>query len=599
MPESLQIRVYENQNLLFSTECSGTVELGRQSEGEREPYFRVHKDDHWRIVLARLDEDGLSRHHARTESLPDGRIRLINNSESIPIRLENGSELQPKCSLDAALPLTFYLGPRMVRIEPAGTAVNELRSLAEAPLPPGADEIRPSRFATVAAAAGSSGESLSRWLQAATNVLQSAAISLDFFDRAAGALVDAVGFDAGRVLLLEKGEWNLRAQKTVSHLAADEWQPSRLVLGKILEEKRTFWHMPAVTEGSLIGVNALVAAPILDRGGEVIGALYGDRSQAARRGSFGAGPISQLEAMQVELLASAVATGLARLEQEQATLQSQKKLLLIARDLEIGRDIQAGFLPDELFQVTGWEIRSHFRPAREVSGDFYDVFKLPHGHLALVVADVCDKGVGAALYMALFRSLLRAFAQQTSGHGMLGWGEAADLGASSAAARRRDTLLADLTALLTVEFTNNYVAQTHAKACMFATMFFGVLDPATGALTYVNAGHDAPVLVAADGGQTRLTPTGPVVGTMPNIAYDINRVDLKPGDTLLAYTDGVTEARDPAGKFFTEKRLLSILDGSAQSASALLDSVVAKLHEHIAGAEPYDDVTMLAVRRGI
>ena len=103
----------------------------------------------------------------------------------------------------------------------------------------------------------------------------------------------------------------------------------------------------------------------------------------------------------MQLLASSVAAGLA-----------QKKLVQMERDLEIGRQIQAGFLPKELPRAPGWEVAAHFRPAREVSGDFYDAFALPGGHVALVIADVCDKGVGAALYMTLIRSLLRAFAEQ-------------------------------------------------------------------------------------------------------------------------------------------------------------------------------------------
>jgi sigma-B regulation protein RsbU (phosphoserine phosphatase) len=232
-----------------------------------------------------------------------------------------------------------------------------------------------------------------------------------------------------------------------------------------------------------------------------------------------------------------------------------------------------------------------------VSGDFYDVFWLPHDHLALVIADVCDKGIGAALYMTLLRSLLRAFAQQRLGRELPCWPGRPDPLAGGAGSQRRASSLAGLTALSTVELTNDYVAQTHAQACMFASLFFGVLDTTTGALTYVNAGHDAPIVVGTAAVKARLAPTGPVVGLRPNAGYDINCILLEPGDTVVAYTDGVTEARDPAGQFFTEKRLLSLTEKSAHSVAALLDSTVASLHEHIAGAEPYDDVTLLALRR--
>ena len=230
-----------------------------------------------------------------------------------------------------------------------------------------------------------------------------------------------------------------------------------------------------------------------------------------------------------------------------------------------------------------------------MSGDFYDAFALPGGHLALVIGDVCNKGVGSALYMALFRSLLRAFAEQALAREPFGLAGQHSSTPGAAATERPATVQAELIARASVELTNNYVYQTHGWQNMFCTLFFGVLDTASGTLTYINGGHDAPALCAT-GVKARLTATGPAVGFMPNVTYEINRVILEPGDVLFAYTDGVTEARAPAGKFFTEKRLLSILQGSFPSASALVDHVITSLHDHIAGAEPYDDVTMLAVR---
>jgi serine phosphatase RsbU (regulator of sigma subunit) len=116
-------------------------------------------------------------------------------------------------------------------------------------------------------------------------------------------------------------------------------------------------------------------------------------------------------------------------------------------------------------------------------------------------------------------------------------------------------------------------------------------------LTYINAGHDAPALIGPGGVKARLDRTGPVVGVIPDARFEIDRVLLEPGDILFAYTDGVTEARDPAGQFFTEERLRAILQQPIPAAGALVDRVIASLNDHIAGAEPYDDVTMLAVRR--
>src|SRR6185436_15575783 len=200
----------------------------------------------------------------------------------------------------------------------------------------------------------------------------------------------------------------------------------------------------------------------------------------------------------------------------------QRHARSLERELEIGREIQLGFLPDALPTAEGWELRAHFRPARQVAGDFYDAFALPGGRVALVLADVCGKGVGAALFMALFRSLLRALGETEF----------------AAAATTRDALCA------TVQGTNDYIARTHDRANMFATAFVAVLDPATGALEYVNAGHEPPAIIGAGGVRARLAPTGPALGLMPGLAFGVSTERLAAGETLFAYTDGVVDARD-------------------------------------------------------
>lgn len=253
----------------------------------------------------------------------------------------------------------------------------------------------------------------------------------------------------------------------------------------------------------------------------------------------------------------------------------------LSRELEIGRRIQRGFLPETLPTAAGWDLAARFYPAREVGGDFYDAFWLPDPtrsggeaeRLGLVVADVCDKGVGAALFMALFRSLLRATAL-----------------AAPAAAAETDRVLHIAVRV------NDYIATTHSAANMFATVFFGVLDPSTGQLIYVNGGHEAPVVVGADGTQKRLGPTGPALGLMPDLPFATAETTLAPGDSLIAFTDGTTDAQSPSGAFFTEERLLSLIAAPATSASALLDRVVDAVAAHTQDAAPFDDLTLLAVR---
>lgn len=312
---------------------------------------------------------------------------------------------------------------------------------------------------------------------------------------------------------------------------------------------------------------------------------------AKDRGTGAVIPFDSYSQQVVESLASQAAVAL----NNELLLERQKQFLRIERDLQIGRDIQAGFLPRELPQPSGWEIAARFQPAWEVGGDFYDVFPLSPGHVGLLIADVCNKGVGAALFMALFRSLLRALSQQGLSRELAGL--AAGGGASGMTAKRLTGLLIDLNTLSTVAVANNYVAITHAEACMFATVFFGVMDTTTGELTYVNAGHDAPAVIGPKGVKERLELTGQAVGITPNVDYSIEKTKLDPGDMLFAYTDGVTEARSPTRKFFTERRLLTLLEEPAPSAVALLDRVESNVREFIATADPFDDITMLAVRR--
>jgi len=271
------------------------------------------------------------------------------------------------------------------------------------------------------------------------------------------------------------------------------------------------------------------------------------------------------------------------------------------RDLEIARQIQASFLPEKLPVLPGWEVANWFRSARQVAGDFYDAFALAGGkRVGLVVGDVCGKGVSAALFMALFRSLIRAFADQ---HYSLGWIDL--LGESSLEAktenglrRRRDLLTPGATPLKkAIGLTNDYIAVHHGKSNMFATIFFGVLDPVTGVVNYINGGHEPPLLIGSTGIKASLNPTGPAVGLFAGVEFNIAQVMMEPGDTLLVYTDGVLDARDAEGAAFGEQRLRDLIEAPVASAAAFLEMIQASLNDYITSADQFDDITMLAVRR--
>ena len=276
-------------------------------------------------------------------------------------------------------------------------------------------------------------------------------------------------------------------------------------------------------------------------------------------------------------------------------LREWESVKKIEFELEKGREIQREFLPSQIPSLPDWEIATCFYPAGQVSGDFYDVFMLPDDNVGLVIADVCDKGVGSALYMALFRSLIRVFAE----HNIHCTGPSLtqifpEPGEAEAALQTPDEPMARLGA---VPSTNNYIAQIHGRECMYATLFFGVLNPSTGSLAYVNAGHE-PLYVINDGKiKDRLKPTGPAVGLMPDITYNVQQIQLDPGDLLIGYTDGVTEARSPKDEIYTRDRLQSLLTQPFKSASETIERVKTNLFAFIDIAARGDDVTMLAVQR--
>jgi len=254
--------------------------------------------------------------------------------------------------------------------------------------------------------------------------------------------------------------------------------------------------------------------------------------------------------------------------------QEQAYLAATREQMQLGRQIQADFMPAELPQLAGWDIAACFRPAYEVAGDFYDVFRLPGDRLGLLLGDVSGKGVSAALFMALTRSLVRAYSDY-------------------------DTA-STLDVLNSVFLTNRFILRHHQqRTIMFATLFLGVLDTQTGAMNYINAGHVPPILSRPGGEHELLQPSGPLVGITEDIPFVVQQVSMNPGDAVLVYTDGITEAMDAHQELFGADRLLATLrvDHGIRSADTLLQHIEAAVRTHIGGDTPSDDVTMLALLR--
>lgn len=326
-------------------------------------------------------------------------------------------------------------------------------------------------------------------------------------------------------------------------------------------------------------------------GGDLFGVLQMINAQEPATGVVI--PFGPYQQQVVESLASQAAIAL----QNHFLLHQRESLLMLEREIQIGREIQASFLPAVLPDIPGWQLATHMEPARLVSGDFYDAFELTSGCFGLVIADVCDKGVGAALFMGLIRSLLRAFAQTS-------WRQSASKAAARKRARREATRTEEqrvlwLTRTLrrSVLWTNDYIANTHRELDMFATLFFGVLDAESGLLLYTSCGHPAVLVVGAGQVRAELGPTGPALGVIPGARFRVERAVIAPGELCFGYTDGVIDARDPAGERFGGERLQAALTAAPGSAQAAVERVRDEMRRHVRGSEVFDDVSMLAVQR--
>jgi adenylate cyclase len=327
MNTTWSIQIFDEGRRVSAVTGAGPVILGRQDD-ETERLFECRGE---RLVIAGRNEDNVSRRHVRLEVGTDGRVSVQNVSKKVPVALEGEREpLEAGQTRNLTLPLSLALGKRVFRVDvESHDEDSDVEGLPDRTILPGSAFSRMVRMSEVSGTGGQgvSPESMIRWFQAAMDVLQSAASSTDFYHKAARAVVDLVELDSAHVLLRQPSGWTpAGAHAGPRGNISIQWQPSRHVLERVCAEKRTFWQGPAAGDESsalsLIGVQSIVVSPILNRTGEVMGALYGERRQVGLPGGWRL--ISKIEAMLVELIASGVAAGLARLTQEQAALTMEQ-----------------------------------------------------------------------------------------------------------------------------------------------------------------------------------------------------------------------------------------------------------------------------------
>jgi serine phosphatase RsbU (regulator of sigma subunit) len=288
-----------------------------------------------------------------------------------------------------------------------------------------------------------------------------------------------------------------------------------------------------------------------------------ERAQALLRDAF-----SLFDKMGADYYTELVTDKLQALEAQSYTqaLAHQK----IAQEMAQAGKLQEDFLPREPPRIPGWQLVATLKPARETSGDFYDFIPLSDGRWGIVIADVADKGAGAALYMTLSRTLIRTFAREYPNQPQA-----------------------------VFNAVNQRIFED-TPANLFVTAFYGILDPATGSLVYCNAGHNPPYHLDSENGYRAqpLTKTGLPLGIFEDRLWEGVSVQMAEGDVLVMYTDGIVDAQNPQEAFFGNDRLLSCFQTSLEhSAQHLKDAIIAKIDQFSSGAPQVDDITLVILAR--
>jgi predicted ester cyclase len=240
----------------------------------------------------------------------------------------------------------------------------------------------------------------------------------------------------------------------------------------------------------------------------------------------------------------------------------------VEQDLRVARSIQQASLPKEVPELEGWRIATYYQPAREVGGDFYDLFELEEGRVGVVVGDATGKGMPAALVVSAASSMLRAVAQafHSSSPGEV-------------LSRVNETLVARI------------------PSNMFVTCFYAILDPKSATLSYANAGHDLPYMRHSDGDAEELRARGMPLGLMPGMIYEEVEVSLREGKSVLFYSDGLVEAHDPKGEMFGFPRLRALVAEHGEERE-LGEVLMEELYSFVGeGWEQEDDITLLTLLR--
>jgi sigma-B regulation protein RsbU (phosphoserine phosphatase) len=305
-----------------------------------------------------------------------------------------------------------------------------------------------------------------------------------------------------------------------------------------------------------LGLRSVLCVPLQVKG-KTTGVIYVDNRLRA-------GIFTQADLELLSAIASSAAIAIENARLYQVAVEKGR----MERELQMAYRVQASLLPERTPEVPGWDFAAHWQPAREVAGDYYDFLAQSASGIGLVIADVTDKGMPAALFMAFTRSIVRA---------------SLDRAASPAEGIGRA----------------NYLISAESTYDFFVTLFYACLDPSSGEMAYVNAGHNPPLLCRSGQAQFEsLTRSGIPLGIEPDSTYEQKTVVLAAGDFLLLYTDGVIEAFDLQGQEFGLARLEAVLrENRSRSAGEIIEAIGQAVSAFVGAAIPSDDITMVLVKR--
>ena len=415
--------------------------------------------------------------------------------------------------------------------------------------------------------AGTAEESLLPALNAAAAALISYYPLDELVERILTLALEAVTAERGALLLMPRATSRgaareLEVKTFLGFATRDDVRISQTIVGRALDRKQAILTLDAQTDErfdqalslQFEGVRSLICVPLWNNR-EVTGLIYLDHRATGHA-------FSARDLRLVGLIANMAAVKIENVY----LLEEQLEKRRMEEQLAVGSQIQRQLLPSHSPRLTGYEIRGATRPCFEVGGDYYDFIELGAGKLAVVIADVAGKGVGAALLMAALQASLRALVLTSP---------------------EPATLITQVNRALLQNTPDN----------RFATLFYGEIDAERHALEYVSGGHNPGLLIAGE--EVReLRPTGPIVGLVAEATYTSQRIDLAPGSTLLLYTDGITELMAPSHEEFGVERLQTILREYHQgSAKRLLLTIGDQMTAFGAGERFDDDSTAVIVRR--